>query len=577
MSPNLVRPVLIGLVAAACAASPYLGLPAWTPALATVVALLAISLMGLNLIFGNTGMLAFGQAAFVALPGYLAGMLHLHLRLPTWGAIALALLLTVIVANGVGRIFVRLPGIFFAVGTLGFAFVVEGLARAFPSVTGGASGLVLDAGTTLSGDAWYAIALLTLVFALASYAILVRHGTARTLRVVHHDELAAAVAGIDVARVKVRVFTLGCAYSALGGVLLAYFVGVVVPENAGVSRSLEMVGMVMLGGPGRLVGPLLGAGLANWLFAVAGFAKQYEILVYGVAFLGTVLFAREGLAGLLEAAWRRRTPAVAAAPDAPPAADAQHAVAVADAAPTPAPRGVRLRVDAVAKRFGGVQAISNASFEVADGEVFALVGPNGAGKTTLFNIISGLEAPSGGLIFVAGRDVTGADVHERAASVGRSFQVARLVPEMTAAENVMVRLDQIAPATPEAAKRAAAHALLADFDLGELAHARAGLLSAGQRKLVDIVRATLGPPALLLLDEPAVGLTEAELDKLAALLRRLKLQRSAIVIVEHNMDFLRSVAGSGVVLHGGKVIAAGSVDAMLGDEAVRGAYLGAIA
>jgi len=571
MSLRVVRPLVIGLLAAACAASPYLGLPGWTPALATVVALLAISLMGLNLIFGNTGMLAFGQAAFVALPGYLAGMLSQHGRLPVWAAIVLALLLTVVIANAVGRIFVRLPGIFFAVGTLGFAFVVEGLARAFPSVTGGASGLVLDAGTTLSGDAWYAVALLTLLLALASYAALVRHGTARTLRVVHHDELAAAVAGIDVARVKVRVFTLGCAYSALGGLLLAFFVGVVVPENSGVSRSLEMVGMVMLGGPGRLLGPLLGAALAHWLFAVAGFAKQYEVLVYGAAFLGAVLFAREGLAGLLEAAWRRLSPTRAAAPDVPPRADARHA-AVADAS-----NGVRLRVDAVAKRFGGVQAISEASFEVAAGEVFALVGPNGAGKTTLFNIISGLEAPSGGRIFVAGRDVTGVDVHERAATVGRSFQVARLVPEMTAAENVMVRLDQIAPGTPEAAKRAAAHALLADFDLGDLAFARAGLLSAGQRKLVDIVRATLGPPSLLLLDEPAVGLTEAELDKLAELLRRLKLQHSAIVIVEHNMDFLRRVAGSGVVLHGGKVIAAGAVDAMLGDEAVRGAYLGAIA
>ncbi|MBI2771949.1 MAG: ATP-binding cassette domain-containing protein [Burkholderiales bacterium] len=567
------RILAIGLVAALCAASPYFGLPAWTPSLATVVALLAVSLMGLNLIFGNTGMLAFGQAAFVALPGYVAGMLSLHLHVPTLAAIALALIVTVIVADLVGRIFIRLPGIFFAVGTLGFAFVVEGLARAFPSVTGGASGLVFSEGTQLSGNAWYALALATLAFALASYLFLVRNRYARTLRVVHHDELAAAVAGIDVAQVKSRAFTLGCAYSALGGVLLAYFVGVVVPENSGVNRSLEMVGMVMLGGPGRVLGPLLGAGLVQWLFTAAGFAKQYEVLLYGVAFLGTVLFAREGLGGLLQAAWHRIGPA-GVPPVLAPGRGSEPAPALAPS--DGALRVAALKVDSIAKRFGGVQAISDASFEVWHGEVFALVGPNGAGKTTLFNIISGLEMPSAGRVFVEGRDVTAIPVHERAAGIGRSFQVARLVPDLTAAENVMVRLDHIAPHMAEAEKRAAALALLARFGLGDLANSRAAQLSAGQRKLVDIVRAALGSPSLLLLDEPAVGLTEAELDQLAVLLNKLKQQRCGILLVEHNMRFLSRVAGSGVVLHGGVVIARGDLAAMLQDEAVRSAYLGVV-
>ncbi|MES2184597.1 MAG: ATP-binding cassette domain-containing protein [Pseudomonadota bacterium] len=565
------RAIVAAFLAVVCAASPYFGLPAWTPALATVVALLAVALMGLNLIFGNTGMLAFGQAAFVALPGYFAGMLSIHLGLPPVFAIALGLAGTVAVANLVGRIFIRLPGIFFAVGTLGFAFVVEGLARAFPALTGGASGLVLGEGLGLSGDAWYGWSLATLLAAIASYAYLVRHRYARTLQVVHHDELAAAVAGIDVAKVKLNAFTLGCAYSSVGGVLLAYFVGVVVPENSGVNRSLEMVGMVMLGGPGRMLGPLLGAGLVQWLFTAAGFAKQYEVLLYGVAFLGTVLFAREGLGGLLAAAWRRPFPAGSApAPVATPGAEA---APPADGSLPPVPA---LKVSAVAKRFGGVQAIRDVSFEVWRGEVFTLIGPNGAGKTTLFNIISGLEAPTSGRVFIDGRDMTTTAIHLRAASIGRSFQVARLVPDLTVVENVMVRLDNVAPHKDEATRRAEARALLDRFALGALADARAGSLSAGQRKLVDIVRAALGSPSLLLLDEPAVGLTDAELDLLAALLDKLKQQRCGIVLVEHNMAFLRRVAGQGVVLHGGVVLASGSVDAMLKDAAVLDAYLGTI-
>lgn len=567
------RAATAGLVAVTCAASPYFGLPSWTPALATVVALLAVCLMGLNLIFGNTGMLAFGQAAFVALPGYLAGMLSIHVGLPVVLAIALGVLATVAIANLVGRVFIRLPGIFFAVGTLGFAFVVEGLARAFPSLTGGASGLVLGEGVAMSGNAWYAWSLATLFAALASWAWLVRHRYARTLQVVHHDELAAAVAGIDVAKVKLNAFTLGCAYSAVGGVLLAYFVGVVVPENSGVNRSLEMVGMVMLGGPGRMLGPLLGAGLVQWLFAAAGFARQYEVLLYGVAFLGTVLFSREGLGGLLDKAWRRARPAVAPRAGAP---RPQEAAEAAPATDEPAPIVPALKVTGLAKRFGGVQAIRDVSFEVWHGEVFTLIGPNGAGKTTLFNIISGLEAPSAGQVFVDGQDMTTTAIHERAARIGRSFQVARLVPGLTVVENVKVRLDNVAPQLDEAARDAQARALLDRFALGALADTRAGSLSAGQRKLVDIVRAALGSPSLLLLDEPAVGLTDAELELLAALLDKLKRQRCGIVLVEHNIAFLRRVAGHGVVLHGGVVLASGPVDAMLKDPAVLDAYLGAV-
>ena len=125
--------------------SPYLGvLPGWTLSLATVTAFMALSLIGLNLIFGVTGMLALGQAAFIALPGYAAGILHKEAGVPVLLAILLGILVAVAIARLVAEVFVRLPGIYFAIGTLGFAFVVEGLARAFPAVTGGASGLVLE-------------------------------------------------------------------------------------------------------------------------------------------------------------------------------------------------------------------------------------------------------------------------------------------------------------------------------------------------------------------------------------------------------------------------------------------------
>jgi branched-chain amino acid transport system permease protein len=339
----------------ACIASPYIGiLPAWTPALATTTALIALSLIGLNLIFGMTGMLALGQAAFVALPGYVAGILERH-----GTAVLPAIVVGIIVAIGVARVlaelFVRLPGIYFAVGTLGFAFVVEGLARAFPSVTGGASGLVFSAAIRLgpleisSAIHWYVVAVAGLVAGVIVYARLVRGRLFRTLRAIQHDELAAQVLGVEVARMKVRIFTIGSAYSAVAGALMAHYVGVLIPESAGVNNSLEQVAMVMLGGSGAAVGPLLGAFLVQWLFAVTGKIDTYELLLYGLGFLATVMYAPKGLVGLVRRPWNAARRALRV-PDGAARDAGRDLPVAANPARGPAPRqGVCLRVEGASK------------------------------------------------------------------------------------------------------------------------------------------------------------------------------------------------------------------------------------
>ena len=235
----IVQRLLIAAALAFAAALPYLGwLPGWTPALATVAAFGTVSLIGLNLIYGVTGMLALGQAAFVAIPGYASGIME-KFGVSAFVSIPLGVVFAALVARLVAEIFIRLPGIYFAIGTLGFAFVVEGLARAFPSVTGGASGLVLEPPFPLRRDGWYMVALVALAVGIASFAWLVRGRFLRTLKLVRHDELAAQVMGVDVVRVKANVFTIGSAYSAVGGVLLAYYVAVLAPEAGGVNASLE--------------------------------------------------------------------------------------------------------------------------------------------------------------------------------------------------------------------------------------------------------------------------------------------------------------------------------------------------
>ncbi len=602
------RCLVMAFCVALAIASPWLGVPGWSVSVATVAAFTALGLIGLNLVFGVLGMLAFGQAAFIAIPGYVAGMAE-HAGLDTLWAIALGIALTGMIAYVVARIFVHLPGTYFAVGTLGFAFVTEGLARAFPEWTGGASGLVFDSGRSLGPRTWYWLALLALGAGLLGWRWIMRPRNARRLYTVRHDELAAAVIGIDVARVKVALFSVAGLFCAVAGIGLAYYVGVLVPEGAGVNRSLEYVGTLLLGGAGSLLGPLVGAALVQWLFVVSGYGKDYELLIYGAAFLGAVLYARHGIVGLVRPWLGKRAPAAAAHSVRAPTASVDEprapvtvagaelipvvARAVGTTSPTDGSDSIRpsrapisaldsatreptLRIERIAKNFGGVQALRDVSFAVSAGEIFALVGPNGAGKSTLFNIISGVERPSAGQVLLDANDLADVPIHRRAPRIGRAFQVARLVPELSVLENLQCRLDQIEPAASEGVNRAAALAQLHAFELDALADRSVGSLAAGQHKLIDLARAALGSPRAVLLDEPAVGLTPVELDHLRDLLLRLRDQGCAVVVVEHNIDFVASVADRGVVLDGGVVIAAGEFATIIREPAVQEAYFGVL-
>ena len=570
---KLSRIVLAVLVIAGIVA-PFTGLiPGWTVGLATVVYFNALSAIGLNLIFGVTGLLALGQAAFMVVPAYCVGILD-NLGIPFVVSVAASLAVTLLLAKYTGRVFVRLPGVYLAVGTLGFGYFVEGVARAFPSFSGGASGLIFERGRAIGDHFWYAVALVALFAGLIVYQRLVRGAFWRRLRTIHHDELAAAVLGIHVGRSKEQVFLIGSAFAAVAGLLKAYYVGLAIPEDGGVDRSLEQLVMVMVGGPGYFLGPIFGTAAMQWLFVITGYAKSYVLLVYGAVFLAAVLYLKDGIAGWAAKGWhelerRLDGPRRAASPAAPVETNLVERSKL--------PRsGKCLEVSDISKRFKGVLALDCVGFSVDFGEIFTIVGPNGAGKSTLFNIISGIEPPSGGTVKVAGNDISVFSISERAGFIGRSFQIARLVPDLTVVENVSVRLDQIAADLTESQRLAIAHEQIASFGLAGVADTVVSKLSAGQHKLIDLTRAAVGNPELVLLDEPAVGLAVDELEHLKSLLLKLQARGSAVVIVEHNIEFVAEVAKRGIVLDGGRPIAFGLTKEILADEKVREAYFGAL-
>ena len=575
----MTRPILLSSVAIALLmASPYLHvLPGWTPAVATTVAFTALALLGLNLVFGATGMLMFGLAPFMVIPTYVAGLIK-PFGVPVIPAVVIGVIAGVVIARLLASFLVRLPGVYLAFGTLGLCFVTEGLARAFPSLTGGASGLVLVEGRVIGQEAWLALATLCLITGTAIYLLYVRGSVLRRLTCIHHDELAAAALGINVTRTKAWIFVIGCAYACVAGTLLSYYLGVVLPEDAGAQRSLTLFGTLIMGGAGSALGPLVGAFIVTWLFFAVAFGGHLDLAIYGIVFLAIILYARNGVLGMAIAGWRslfRRAQDVAS----------MRTVAL----PPPVGRGfagivkqedggdVVLRVGGVGKKFGEVVALSDVSFEVRSKEVFSLVGPNGAGKSTLFNVICGIISSSEGIVAVGGKDIAAVPLHRRAPLIGRSFQVARLVPQLTAVENVMLRIDQLEPAMPETERAARARRQLEDFGLGANADVAISRLGIGRHKLIDIARAAMGSPPLVLMDEPAVGLSTAELGHLAEVVENLRARGAAVVIVEHNIDFVSAVASRGLVLDSGRPITTGPMADILANAEVQAAYFGVLA
>ncbi len=247
-----------------------------------------------------------------------------------------------------------------------------------------------------------------------------------------------------------------------------------------------------------------------------------------------------------------------------------------------------LQVTDLQRDFGGLRAVADLSFSVAAGEIKAVIGPNGAGKTTLFNMIAGVTPPSAGRILLKGARIDHLKPYRRVErGIARTFQNLQIFKDLTVLENVMVgrhartRCDVLhailrtgAALREEAAIRDAAMAQLDRLGLAHRAGDRAGALSFGECKVLEIARALAAEPELLLLDEPTAGLPHAETERIADTIRALNAEGVTVLLVEHNMRMVMRLCHSILVLNYGRKIAEGTAEAVRRDPAVLEAYLG---
>ena len=602
----------VGLLAAALLAPNARWLSGYQAYLLTLVAVYTIIAVGLDLLVGHGDQISLGHAGFYALGAYTAAILVARLGWTLWLTLPLAILVAALAGALLALPTLRLEGPYLAMATIAFGLVVQNVLVEWQPLTGGHNGITgiarpLVGGRTLGDTAYCLVVAAAALLALAFLAWAVRSLWGRSYRAVCLAPTASAAVGLDGYRLRVGAFALSAALGGLGGALYAGVNSFVSPDSFGFDTSISFLTAVILGGRGTLLGPLVGAAALVFLpDALAGLA-EYRLLLFGALLLFCIYFLPRGIVGLALPLAGRLRPRRAALP-APPSIVVRDAARVNSTAARGAAVGADGPADgdqraasSIGRRhddapllegrdltvsFGGFLALKGVDFVVRPGTVHGLIGPNGAGKTTLLNVLGGFQPVVRGRLRFAGRDIRGLPPHAIARlGMARTFQHIDLLRDQSVLANVesgaWQRCGRGARALlpivgGRAAQQARAVALdcLAFVGLGVDPRTPAGALPPGQQRLVELARALATAPRLLLLDEPAAGLTPAEVERLAELVHGIRARGITVVLIEHHVDFVLTCADRVTVLDYGEWIAEGPPEQVRRDPRVIAAYLG---